>query len=291
MSTLKSYKGFDKDLKCRDFQFEVGKTYTHTGPVVACRSGFHACENPWDVLSYYPFTGSRFCAVEQSGELQKHDDDSKIASASITIMAELKLPEFVKTCVGWLITACKSDASSGNDSKLAASGNDSKLAASGNYSKLAASGDGSKLAASGNDSKLAASGDDSKLAASGYRSQLAASGYGSKLAASGYGSKLAASGNDSKLAASGDGSKLAASGNDSRLAASGDDSRLAASGDNSLIMGAYGSHAKAGPNGAFAIAWHDGNHPRIAVGYVGEGLRADTWYRVDDAGNFVEVVE
>ena len=264
MSTLKSYKGFDKDLKCRDFQFEVGKTYTHTGPVVACRSGFHACENPWDVLSYYPFTGSRFCAVEQSGELQKHDDDSKIASASITIMAELKLPEFVKTCVGWLITACKSDASSGSDSKLAASGN---------YSKLAASGDGSKLAASGNYSHLAASGDDSKLAASGYRSQLAASGDDSKLAASGYRSQLAASGNDS------------------RLAASGDDSRLAASGDNSLIMGAYGSHAKAGPNGAFAIAWHDGNHPRIAVGYVGEGLRADTWYRVDDAGNFVEVVE
>ena len=237
MSTLKSYKGFDKDLKCRDFQFEVGKTYTHTGPVVACRSGFHACENPWDVLSYYPFTGSRFCAVEQSGELQKHYDDSKIASASITIMAELKLPEFVKTCVGWLITACKSDASSGNDSKLAASG------------------------------------------------------YGSKLAASGSDSKLAASGNYSKLAASGDGSKLAASGYRSQLAASGNDSRLAASGDNSLIMGAYGSHAKAGPNGAFAIAWHDGNHPRIAVGYVGEGLRADTWYRVDDAGNFVEVVE
>ena len=238
MSTLKSYKGFDKDLKCRDFQFEVGKTYTHTGPVVACRSGFHACENPWDVLSYYPFTGSRFCAVEQSGELQKHDDDSKIASASITIMAELKLPEFVKTCVGWLITACKSDASSGNDSKLAASG------------------------------------------------------YGSKLAASGSDSKLAASGNYSKLAASGDGSKLAASGNYSHLAASGDGSRLAASGDNSLIMGAYGSQAKVGAHGAIALAWKDVNgHPRISVGYVGEALKADTWYQVDDAGNFVEVVE
>ena len=292
MSTLKSYKGFDKDLKCRDFQFEVGKTYTHTGPVVACRSGFHACENPWDVLSYYPFTGSRFCAVEQSGELQKHDDDSKIASASITIMAELKLPEFVKTCVGWLITACKSDASSGNDSKLAASGYGSKLAASGNDSKLAASGNYSKLAASGDGSKLAASGNDSKLAASGDDSKLAASGDGSKLAASGDGSHLAASGNYSHLAASGYSSHLAASGDGSRLAASGDGSRLAASGDNSLIMGAYGSQAKVGAHGAIALAWKDVNgHPRISVGYVGEALKADTWYQVDDAGNFVEVVE
>ena len=185
-----SYKGFDKDLSCLGFQFEIGKTYTHEGPVVVCDSGFHACENPWDVLSYYPFTDSRFCVVEQSGEIQRHGDDSKIASASITISTELKLPEFVKTCVNWLIKACSADAED-------ASGNHSRLAASGNYS------------------------------------------------------------------------------------------RLAASGDDSLVMGAYNSRAKAAQNGAIALAWHDGTRPRIAVGYVGEGLEADTWYRLDDNGAFV----
>ena len=73
----------------------------------------------------------------------------------------------------------------------------------------------------------------------------------------------------------------------SHLAASGDGSRLAASGNGSLVMGAYSSRAKAGPNGAIALAWHDGTRPRIAVGYVGEGLEADTWYRLDDNGAFV----
>ena len=193
------YKGFDKHLKCRDFQFEIGKTYFHDGLVRVCESGFHACENPWDVLRYYPLTDSRYCVVEQSGEIHRHDGDSKIASSSITISTELKLPEFVKACVDWLIKGC----SAGTE------------------------------AASGNDSRLAASG---------------------------YGSQLAASGNDSRLAASGNGS---------------------------LVMGAYNSRAKAGPNGAVALAWHDGTRPRIAVGYVGEGLEADTWYRLDDNGAFV----
>jgi hypothetical protein len=173
--TVIAYKAFDKDLKCRGFQYEIGKTYEHSGKVIACESGFHAVENPLDMWSYYPLTESRFCTVELSGELERHSGDSKIASGRITVRAEIGLPQIITDAVHFLMDLCK-DVKPGADAVQSASGNSSKLAASGDYSQLAASGDYSQLAASGYSSKLAASGYSSKLAASGNSSQLAASG-------------------------------------------------------------------------------------------------------------------
>jgi hypothetical protein len=289
-----AFKGFDAELKCRGFQYQVGSTYEHKGSVSACESGFHACVNPLDVLSYYPLLSedakpNRFAVVEQSGKLDRDADDSKIASASITITAELTIPEFVRRAVTWATEHCAKDAkegetaASGHCSKLAASGHCSQLAASGNYSQLAASGDCSKLAASGHCSKLAASGDYSQLAASGHCSKLAASGHCSKLAASGDCSQLAASGNYSKLAASGDCSQLAASGHCSKLAASGDCSQLAASGENSVITSSSYSGTAMGAAGTWiSLAEYDrdGKCVGFATGCIGnDGLKPDTWYR------------
>ena len=293
---IRAYKAFDKNLQCRGFQFEVGQVYEHDGPVKACESGFHACENPLDVWSYYPLD-SRYAVVELGGDVSCHDGDSKIAAARIKISAEIALPQIISDGVAYLMGLCKDafalkpgEDASGGYSQLAASGYDSQLAASGGYSQLAASGDGSKLAASGGYSKLAASGDRSKLAASGDGSQLAASGYDSKLAASGNDSQLAASGYDSQLAASGNDSQLAASGDRSKLAASGYGSKLAASGENCVCVAAsLGSTARAGAGGAIALTYHDGERYRIAVAYVGEdGIEPNVDYRVTDAGEFVK---
>jgi hypothetical protein len=272
---IMAYKGFDKSMQCRGFQYKVGETFEHTGRVKACDSGFHACENPLDVLSYYDICDSRFAVVEMSGELSRHGDDSKIASAKINIKAELSLPQFIGYAIDWVKQACNMEKpyfSGGN--VRSASGDYSQLAASGDYSKLAASGDYSKLAASGDYSKLAASGDYSKLAASGNSSKLAASGNSSKLAASGYYSQLAASGDSSQLAASGYSSKLAASGESSIAVAS-----------------AIGCAAKAGELGCIALTrWvASEKRYRMSVAYVGEnGIKADTFYCLDDSGNFVE---
>jgi hypothetical protein len=284
VETATSIKAFDSNFKCRDVQFEVGKTYTATGKIVACRNGFHAvdAENPFHVWDFYPVIGedgklTRYAEVTQAGAMDRDTQPSgtKIASASLTVNVELLLPDFIKRAVSALIAKTKgaegASAASGDSSNLAASGYSSNLAASGDSSNLAASGDYSKLAASGYSSNLAASGDSSKLAASGYSSNLAASGDSSNLAASGDSSKLAASGDSSKLAASGYYSNLAASGDYSKLAASGYSSNLAASGyySNLAASGDYSNLAASGDSSKLAAS---GDYSVIAAS--GPGTRA-----------------
>jgi len=299
--TKKYYKAFDKNLQCRGFQYEVGKTYTHEGDISICESGFHSCENPFDVLDYYDLTNSRFCEVSIDGEIKTHAEDSKVVSQIISIDKELNLNEFIAACTDFIDE--DTQAVSGNYSNQSASGHSSKQTAAGDFSRQAASGYNSRQAASGGYSKQAASGDFSRQAASGIESSQAASGCDSRQAASGIESSQAASGHSSKQAASegysrqaasGDYSRQAASGTYSRQAASGNYSRQAASGCKSIAMiaGADGK-IKIGKEGAMALTWWDKEvRPRISVGYEGEnGIKADTWYTLDDNGNFIECEE
>ncbi|EPI5166777.1 DUF7666 domain-containing protein [Salmonella enterica subsp. enterica serovar Kentucky] len=98
-----TFKGFNKDLTCRDFQFAIGETFHHDGKVEACGSGFHACECPFDVFSYYPPAESRYAETISFGVTdRKEEGDTKIASASITIKAELTLPQFIQRGIEWI---------------------------------------------------------------------------------------------------------------------------------------------------------------------------------------------
>ena len=101
-SEIVSYKGFDLNFRCRSFQYEVGGSYTHDGSVIACESGFHACEYPLDVFQYYPPSSSRYAEVCQSGAVDRHDDDTKIASLRLAVTVELSLSDLIGRAIKWV---------------------------------------------------------------------------------------------------------------------------------------------------------------------------------------------
>ena len=97
--TVKGYKGFDKNLRCRDFQYEIGKRY-ETERAELCKEGFHFCENPHDVLSYYSAgEGNRFAIVEASEVSDEKEDDSKRVSKRISVKAEISVFEICRIAV------------------------------------------------------------------------------------------------------------------------------------------------------------------------------------------------
>ena len=156
-----AYKGFNQDWTCRGYQYEVGKTYVHKGDVKAYGSGFHACEYPLDVLSYYSPAVSKFAVVKMSGETSKDSDDTKIASAKITIETEINLPEMVKKAVEWIKGKVDWDAA--------------KVSNTGDWSVATNTGYRSVATNTGNRSVAEVSGEQSIAVALGWQSKAKAS--------------------------------------------------------------------------------------------------------------------
>nr|DAH89326.1 MAG TPA: hypothetical protein [Caudoviricetes sp.] len=102
---IPAYKGFDEKFQCRDFQYEVGKSYTHEGEIEPCKSGFHACEYPLSVFSYYAPADSRFAEVETSGKVVKSED--KIACEKLKIKTEISLNAMITAAVKFTLSRIK----------------------------------------------------------------------------------------------------------------------------------------------------------------------------------------
>ena len=155
---IKSYKGFDKDMQCRNFQYEVGKEYEMDGEIKCCNRGFHACKSPIEVWDYYDMLNSRYAEVEQSGKIEEEENSTKVCSSRIKIKAELKLADIINIGVEWLkdITSpskVKADGvlndkggrkkqigSSGDSAKIGSSGDSAQIGSSGYYAKIGSSG-------------------------------------------------------------------------------------------------------------------------------------------------------
>ena len=166
---MKAYNGFDKDLKCREFQYELGWEYQEQKAAL-CRKGFHACENPLDTFRYYPPTDSRYCKVEIDDNGQRNSDDSKVCGEKIKIGAEIGLDGVIKDGVQFILEMCKGSAedhASGARGNAAASGVFGNAAASGVWGNAAASGARGNAAASGVCGTATVTGRDGRASAIG----------------------------------------------------------------------------------------------------------------------------
>ena len=166
---IKAYKGFDKNMQCRGFQFEEGKSYEEPEAIL-CRKGFHACENPIDVFEYYAPGESIFRKVELENVSEMREKDSKVCGKKIKIGEEISLRDMIREGVKIDIQTANGS-TSGNSSHAATSGYSSPAATSGDYSHAATSGDYSHAATSGYSSPAATSGNESIAAAIGRNSK------------------------------------------------------------------------------------------------------------------------
>ena len=148
---MKAYKGFDKDMKCREFQYEVGKEYEEENSAL-CKKGFHACENPLDTFRYYAPTNSRYCEVDVDDNGERNSGDSKVCGKYIKIGAEIGLKGVINAGERFVFDKCESateENASGVRGNAAASGLRGNAAASGLRGNAAASGWSGNAAASG----------------------------------------------------------------------------------------------------------------------------------------------
>ena len=283
---MKGYKGFDKDLKCRDFQYEVGKDYTTEGKIEACKNGFHFCENPMDVLGYYSPSDSRYCIVESSGQEDRDGGDSKVATSKIHISAEIGLKGLIEAGVKFILDKVNwkdnKESNTGNRSAATNTGNRSAATNTGNWSAATNTGDWSAATNTGNQSAATNTGDWSAATNTGNRS--AATNTGNRSAATN-------TGNWSAATNTGDWSAATNTGNQSAATNTGDWSAAIVSGKGSVAMAiGYKSKAKGSLGCWIVLAEQNDNYEIINVQSIkvdGEKIKADTFYTLVN-GEFIE---
>ena len=249
--TVKAYKGFDSELKCRDFQYEVGKEYEMDGEIDCCSRGFHACESPLEVLGYYFLDKDagfcRFCEVEQSGKMNKDDDGStKIASSKIKIKAELKFADLIKLGIEWIQKKTRNSKDKNDNG--------------GHYAKIGSSGD------------------YAQIGSSGYYAQIGSSGNSATIGSSGYSAKIGSSGHSAKIGSSGDSAQINATGEGSVICCAGIDARARAKKGSWITLSEWRYNKEKGRNVPVCVKTEQVD---------GERIKEDTWYQLKD-GEFVE---
>ena len=153
---ITSYKAFDKNMQCRNFQYEVGKEYEMDGEIKCCNRGFHACKSPMEVWDYYDMLSSRYAEVEQSGKIDKEENLTKVCSSRIKIKAELKLADIINIGVEWLKEITSPSKVKTTDKLVDNSGYSAQIGSSGYSAQIGSTGEDSVIMCAGNSSRAKA---------------------------------------------------------------------------------------------------------------------------------------
>ena len=251
-NAVKSYKGFNKDMTCRGFQYEEGKEYEEES-VEVCDHGFHACEYPLDCLNYYSPNESVYHEVEQSGEIQKHNDDTKVASTKIKIGAEISIAGLVKAAIEYTVKRVNKEAESDeNHGASSATGDYGASSATGYKGASSATGDYGASSATGNKGASSATGNKGASSATGNCGASSATGdYGASSATGDYGAS-SATGNCGASSATGYKGASSATGNCGASSATGNCGASSATGYKgaSSATGYKGASSATGYKGA-----------------------------------------
>ena len=262
------YKGFDKDFKCRDMQYAIGKTYIEKEAKL-CEKGLHFCENPLDVFAYYSPADGKFAEIEADDVSPETGDDSKRVAKKLTVKTEINLFKFVKLGVEYIKTQIDWDnnkeSNTGDYSVATNTGNRSAATNTGYYSAATNTGNRSAATNTGYYSAATNTGNYSVATNTGYRS--AATNTGNRSAATNTGNRSAATNTGYYSAAIVDGKESVA-----------------------VSLGAKG-RAKGNVGCWIVLAeWDSESRRRIDVKsfYVdGEKVKANTFYMLRD-GELVE---
>ena len=243
--SIRGFKGFDKDLKCRGFQYKVGKTYDLKGKVECCEKGFHFCENPLEVFDYYTPNNSRFCQVEGGGSVDKSEDDSKVATSHIHISEEIGLNGLIDEGVKFILDKVNfkdtKSTNTGNYSAATNTGNCSTATNTGNYS--AATNTGNYSAATNTSSYSASTNTGNYSASTNTGNCSASTNTGNYSASTNTGDRSAATNTGNKSSATNSGSQSAALsiGDKSLATVEGKESVAIVTGKDSMACGTLGS--------------------------------------------------
>ena len=239
---MKCYKGFDKDLKCRDFQYEIGKEYEEERAEI-CDTGFHACENPLDVFGYYAPSDSRYCEVELDANDQK-SGDSKRVGKKISIKAEIGIAGIIKAGLEYIKDQVNWDDdkkfNTGDCSAATNTGNCSAATNTGYCSAATNTGDCSVATNTGSRSAATNTGNRSAATNTGSRSAATNTGNCSAATNTGYCSAATNTGDCSVATNTGSWSAATNTGNWSAATVEGKESVAMAIGRNSKAKGSIG---------------------------------------------------